>query len=261
MTRRHDVVLPRAAAAVSLMSLALLAASGCGGRQSTDEPASPTPVEEPRGSPPSEPSAPVPTAGPEPAQPTVPVGNPKAHVPGDGEAVFTEPSPGGAPKGAGDTSPQGSPAVAATTPSAPGNTGAISATTKRTAAGLPDTIMGYSSWFRLPAGPADAPAGGHLAEKRAYIVLPEQENFPPGSTVKPPLGKGTMLVLEQKEPGKDFISRIDHRTREESGWKSASYTRAASDKPYAPVATNEAECSGCHSKSDKDTVFSSLKLE
>ena len=121
--------------------------------------------------------------------------------------------------------------------------------------------MGYSSWFRLPAGAADAEVGPHLAERRAYIVLPEQENFPLGSTVKPPLGKGTMLVLEQKEAGKDFISRIDHRSREEEGWKSATYTRAASDKPFGPIAASEAECSGCHSKSDKDSVYSSLKLE
>jgi hypothetical protein len=270
MTRRPDVVLLRAAA-VTLVSLALYAASGCGARQTTttDASAPPTsspPVEEPRAtpSPPANPAV-VPTAGrPEPTQPLRPAGNPEANVPGDGEAVFTEPSSGGTPKGTDTPSPQTAPAVAAA--GAPGSSppakpGAISATTKRTAAGLPDAIQGYSSWFRLPPGAADAPAGPHLGERQAYIVLPEQENFSLGTTVKPPLGKGTMLILEQKEPGKDFISRIDHRSREEGGWKSASFTRTASDKPFAPLAANETECSGCHSKSEKDTVFSSLKLE
>jgi len=270
MTRRPNVVLPRATAAVTLVSLALFAASGCGGRQTTTTegsapPTSSSPAEEPRATPsPEEPPSVVPTAGPEPTQPVRPAGNPKANVPGDGEAVFTEPSSRGAPKGTETPSPQTAPAVAAAGAQGsppPAKPGAISATTKRTAAGLPDAIQGYSSWFRLPPGAADAPAGPHLGERRAYIVLPEQENFSLGTTVKPPLGKGTMLVLEQKEPGNDYISRIDHRSREEGGWTSASFTRTASDKPFAPLAAKETECSDCHSKSDKDTVYSSLKLE
>jgi hypothetical protein len=269
MTRRLDVALARLAV---VLSLAFLPDLGCksreeatgsvdeapaaaGGAKDVDTRHAPSNKEEP-------PPAVVPTAGTETSAPTSLPGATKS-VPGDGEAVFTE-APSAKDPSKAPPEGSGAPQVASRG-SPPSPSGAkddrISPTTKRTATGLPDAITGYSSWFRLGPGATGTEAGPHLAQRQAYIVLPEQENFGVGSTVKPPLGKESMLVLEQKEPGKDFISRIDHMAREETTWKAWSFTRPSSDKPFVQVTINEAECAACHSKSGKDSVYSSLKLE
>ena len=139
--------------------------------------------------------------------------------------------------------------------------GKIPATTKRTAAGLPDPLPGCVSWLRLKANPS-APAEGspHYAARQPYILLPERDKYSAGEKLTPPLPEGTAVVLEEKKPEDDFIRRLTVMTRGKEGWKFLEYSRGSSRDAFAPA--EAAGCSGCHAKAQgSDSVYSSLILE
>jgi hypothetical protein len=94
------------------------------------------------------------------------------------------------------------------------------------------------------------------------VLFPKQENHELGGTVRPPFETDTVIVLEEKEPGKDFISRVRTMTREEKGWKFTDHGRDAAGGEFTARTGAEAECAACHAKArDSDSVHSSLKLE
>jgi hypothetical protein len=119
------------------------------------------------------------------------------------------------------------------------------------------------SWFRLgPSAHPEIAAGAHAAAHQAYILFPKQEDHRTGTSVTPPFPKQTIIVLEEKEPGRDFISRIRVMTVEDAGWKYLDYARDGADKAFAPRTGAEAACAGCHAKAkDTDAVYASLLLD
>jgi hypothetical protein len=149
-----------------------------------------------------------------------------------------------------------------TTPSESSQPAGILPTTKRTAAGLPDSLLGYQSWYRLGAcsSPPDGTDEEHLPARQAYILLPEGQPTGLGVELQSPLPPETILVLESKSPSADYIQNIDVMTREADQWKFLEYDRSSSEAAFVPAQGGTEACASCHSKGT-DSVYSGLKLE
>lgn len=136
----------------------------------------------------------------------------------------------------------------------------IPATTKRTAAGLPDPLPGYQAWPLLSAGgtaPPEGSAAAHLGARQVYISTPG--TAAPGKELSTPLPDLTTIVLESKSPEKDFIETVSVMTKTSGTWQFFQYVRSSSDGAFEPAAPGaEATCTGCHQKSATDSVFSRL---
>jgi hypothetical protein len=190
-----------------------------------------------------------------------PVAAPRAPPPGSpAPGTTAQPSEAAVPSsGRAQPAPAAEPAPAA----APSGPERILATTRRSAAGLPDSLSGYTSWFRLGASPSpDQAAGAHAPARQAYVLFPKPEQHALGDAVKAPLEQGTIIVLEEKAPGQDFIARIRTMAAGEAGWKFEEYAREAGDKAFAARAGTEAQCAACHAKaSGSGSVYAKLTLE
>ena len=136
----------------------------------------------------------------------------------------------------------------------------VPATTKRTAAGLPDPLPGYQAWPLLSAGgtaPPEGSAAAHLGARQVYISTPGTAG--PGKELSTPLPDLTTIVLESKTSEKDFIEAVSVMTKKSGAWQFFQYVRSSSAGAFEPAAAGaEATCAGCHQKSATDSVFSRL---
>ncbi|HVR73977.1 MAG TPA: hypothetical protein VMT52_06570 [Planctomycetota bacterium] len=127
----------------------------------------------------------------------------------------------------------------------------ILTSTRRSAAGLPEPVPDYLSWFRLGRAPEGggtngAPAtGAHYPACRAYILFPGRHMHSVGDQIPGNLQEGTLIVLEEKKPGGDFIARVRTMTRVPEGWKFSSYSRNSNVAPFSEEA-DTARCVTCH---------------
>lgn len=135
-------------------------------------------------------------------------------------------------------------------------------TTRRTAAGLPDSLRGYQSWYRLGAcsSPPEGTEEAHLPARQTYILLPEGQTTGLGVELATPLPPETILILESKSPSTDYIQKISVMTREADDWKFLRYERSSGDAAFVPAQGGTETCASCHSKGT-DSIFAGLKLE
>jgi hypothetical protein len=239
----------------SVLAALLLAMPGPGAGCSSTEEGAPPPQQE-------TPSAPL--AGGEAAQtpaaaPTVPVVSPAptaakneggaAPLPATNPSA-TSPTATNAPAAAPAAGPAAAPTAAPTSvPAASGAKDGIIPSTRRSSAGLPEPLPDYTSWCPLrpcAAPPGDA-ASAHLVARKAYAFHPK------GEEVKAPFPAGVILLLEEKDPATDFISRLAVMTRAEDGWKFSAHARHGGAEAFAPASASQ--CEACHSKA-KESVFS-----
>ena len=101
----------------------------------------------------------------------------------------------------------------------------ISATTRRTARGLPAEVFGYASWYALEDPEGLLLPGGTDDECRAYIYLPLEIEATIGDPLKVPFERSTLIVIESKRAGDDFIRSIDTLTRGDLGWELRCFVR------------------------------------
>ncbi len=229
----------------SVLAALILAVPGPGTGCSSTEEGAPPPQEE-------TPSAPLASeaAAQPPARPAVPVVSP-APTAAKKEGGAT-PLPAASPTAASPTAAAQAATPAASPTSVPAASGAIGdiiPSTRRSSAGLPEPLPDYTSW--CPLRPCAAPPGeaapAHLPVRKAYAFHPR------GEEVKAPYPAGVILLLEEKDPTTDFISRLAVMTRAEDGWKFSAHARQGGAEPFAPAGA--AECEACHSKA-KESVFS-----
>ncbi len=108
----------------------------------------------------------------------------------------------------------------------------ISATTRRTARGLPAEVFGYASWNALEDPEGLLLPGGTDDECRAYIYLPLEIEATIGDPLKVPFKRSTLIVIESKRAGDDFIRTIDTLTRGETGWELRCFVREARTESF-----------------------------
>lgn len=135
---------------------------------------------------------------------------------------------------------------------------AIAPATRRTAAGLPEAIRAYQSWFRLPPGTGTA-TPPHLPARQAYAFFPEIHKLSPGSELPIPAPEKTVLVLEAKSPSSGFVEEVSVMEKTPEGWRFSSYVRSSSATAFAPAEAKG--CESCHAASNgKDGIASGLTL-
>ena len=119
-------------------------------------------------------------------------------------------------------------AVSADPVHTPGVPTRISASTRRTARGLPADVWGYPSWNVLEDPEGLLVPGGREDECRAYIDLPLEIEATIGDPLELPLKLRTLIVIESKRAGDDFIRRIDtlrHVDLVDLGWELRCFVR------------------------------------
>lgn len=123
--------------------------------------------------------------------------------------------------------------------------------TRRSAAGLPEPVPDYLSWFRLGRAPQGGGANGtpasgaHYPACRAYVHFPGRSTHSAGDEMPGNIPEGTLIVLEEKQPGGDFISRVRTMARVPEGWKFASYARSSNTAPFSEE-SETSRCVTCH---------------
>ncbi len=134
-----------------------------------------------------------------------------------------------------------------------GSSRGISATTRRTARGLPEAFAGYASWNRLEAeGTVSFP--GADDEWRAYIHLPLGFEATIGAALELPLARRTRIVIESKRAGDDFIRRIDTLEQGDLGWERRCFAREQSAEGF------QEEAAGVHPDEADDAAAACRKL-
>ena len=103
----------------------------------------------------------------------------------------------------------------------------ISATTRRTARGLPSEVGGYPSWNVLEDPEGLLVPRGTEDECRAYIDLPPEIEATVGDPLELPFKPRTLIVIESKRAGDDFIRSIDTLRRGDLDWELRCFVRAA----------------------------------
>ncbi|MGQ9592739.1 MAG: hypothetical protein ACUVYA_20875, partial [Planctomycetota bacterium] len=157
--------------------------------------------------------------------------------------------------------PAAAPETPAPAPKAPAAGVPISAATRRTGTGLPDSVRGYHAWFRLPPGPPGAEAP-HLPVRQTYVLLPVAHRVSAGSQLPLPVPEGASFVLEAKSPDSVFIEEISVKEKTSGGWRFSRYVRPASASPFAAAPEGAADCASCHGAgAANDGIGSGLTLE
>ena len=108
---------------------------------------------------------------------------------------------------------------------------------------------GYPSWNVLEAPEGPLVPGGTEDECRAYIDLPLEIEATIGDPLELPLKQRTLIVIESKRAGDDFIRRIDtlrHVERVDIGWKLRCFVRETRTESFQEEAEddhpNDAAC-------------------
>lgn len=132
--------------------------------------------------------------------------------------------------------------------------------TRRTSEGLPDTLSGYQTWYRLDPATSAEGRGPHLKLSRTYVLLPEIHTVGVGDRLTPPFADETVLVLESKGAESDFIEAISMMKRTAGTWEYKQFVRPDSESAFRAAAGQADACAGCHSRAPTDSVFAQLEL-
>jgi hypothetical protein len=136
----------------------------------------------------------------------------------------------------------------------------IRPSTRRTSEGLPSALAGYQSWYRLDPAVSPPSRGPHLKISQTYILVPDIHTVGVGDRVEPPFPEGTMLVLESKSPGTEYIEAISMMERTDESWKFQDFARPRAESAFQPGESEAGTCAGCHAQAPAESVFAQLEL-
>ena len=194
---------------------------------------------------------------------TTPKESAPPETPAPAEPPAAPETPAAAPEtpAAAPETPAAAPEAPAPAPETPAAGIPISAATRRTGTGLPESVRGYHAWFRLPPGPPGAEAP-HLPVRQTYVLLPVAHRVSAGSQLPLPVPGGASFVLEAKSPDSVFIEEVSVKEKTSGGWRFSRYVRPASASPFAAAPEGAADCASCHGAgSANDGIGSGLTLE